>query len=298
MNLVTLGLPAALGVIMLGIGLTLTPADFRRIGRHPKAVGVALVVQLVLLPLVCFGLVHLFRLASVLAVGMMLLAACPGGPKANVLSHIFGGDVALSISLTAVNSVIAAFTLPVSYNFAAHAFTPGAAGLGLQFGKVLEVFAEALVPVVVGMAVRRLRPAAARAVVRPVRIGSVVLLVAVILAAVVQNLDLLSKHVSDLAGVTLTFGLISLASGFAIPRAFGFTHAQAVSAAFEIGVHNAVVAIVIAQTVIGSPEMALPAGIYTLIMQPLAVAFGFLLRAAARRSKAAATPAPSPAARA
>ena len=106
-------LPIALGLIMLGLGLSLTTGDFARVAKHPKAVGIALACQVLLLPVICFGLVQLFGLPPILAVGMMLLAASPGGTTANLYSHLFRGDVALNISLTAINSVLAVFTLPI-----------------------------------------------------------------------------------------------------------------------------------------------------------------------------------------
>ena len=140
---------------MLGLGLSLTVDDFRRIGRQPRAVVIALGCQLVLLPVVCFGLVLAFGLDPLLAVGMMLLAASPGGTTANLFSHLFRGDVALNITLTAVNSVIAVVTLPIVTNLAFAYFDPQVDGeVGLQFGKVVQVFAIVLIPVVIGMLVR------------------------------------------------------------------------------------------------------------------------------------------------
>ena len=111
--LTTVGLPIALAIIMFGLGLDLTVDDFRRIGRHPRAVAVALGCQLILLPAICFGLVVLLDLPPLLGIGMLLLAASPGGTSANLFSHLFRGDVALNITLTAINSVIALFTLPL-----------------------------------------------------------------------------------------------------------------------------------------------------------------------------------------
>ena len=111
--LTSVGLPLALGLVMFGLGLSLTVADFTRIARAPKAVAIALVCQIVLLPLVAFGLVRLFDLPWQLGVGMMLLAASPGGTTASLFSHLFRGDVALNISLTAINTVIAVVTLPL-----------------------------------------------------------------------------------------------------------------------------------------------------------------------------------------
>src|SRR5690606_13928359 len=151
--LTTIGLPVALGIIMFGLGLSLTVADFARVGKHPKAVVIALVCQLVLLPAICFGLVLLFALPPVLAIGMMLLAASPGGTTANLYSHLFRGDVALNITLTAINSVIAVFTLPLIANLAIAFFTPGDGELGIQLAKAIEVFAIVLIPVALGMLV-------------------------------------------------------------------------------------------------------------------------------------------------
>src|SRR6478735_7311513 len=122
--LTTVALPLALGIIMFGLGLSLTVDDFRRVAKAPRAVAVALGAQLLLLPLVCFGLVIALDLDPLLAVGMMLLAASPGGTTANLFSHLFRGDVALNITLTAVNSVIAVVTLPLVVNFAVGWFEP------------------------------------------------------------------------------------------------------------------------------------------------------------------------------
>src|SRR5919112_6384655 len=146
--LTTVLLPLALALVMFGLGLSLTVADFARVGRQPKAVLIALALQLLVLPAVCFGLVLAFDLPPLLAVGLMLLAASPGGTTANLFSHLFRGDVALNITLTAVNSLVAAITLPLVVNFALDHFEPTADGsLGLQFGKTVQVFAVVLVPV-------------------------------------------------------------------------------------------------------------------------------------------------------
>src|SRR5690349_9047395 len=189
--LTTIGLPVALGIIMLGLGLSLTLADFARVLKQPKAVIIALLCQLVLLPAICFGLVLAFQLPPVLAVGMMMLAASPGGTTANLYSHLFRGDVALNISLTAVNSVISVVTLPIITNLAIAYFNPFDDQLGMQWSKVLEVFAIVLVPVAIGMLVRRFWPAFAKAMDKPVRIASVIILVVVIAGAVASNWALL-----------------------------------------------------------------------------------------------------------
>lgn len=284
--LTTIGLPVALGIIMLGLGLSLTPGDFTRVAKHPKAVFIALFCQLIVLPVICFGLVLTFQLPPVLAVGMMMLAASPGGSTANLYSHLFRGDVALNISLTALNSVIAVVTLPLITNLAIAYFMPGDTTLGLQLSKTIEVFVIVLGPVAIGMLVRKWRPQFAEAMDKPVRIASVVILTIVIAGAIVSNLTILMENLGQLAIITVLFCLISLTVGFYVPRLFRVGRRQAVASSFEIGIHNATLAIVIAQTVLGSLELSLPAAVYGVLMFFVALAFGFGLRAMHRREDA------------
>jgi BASS family bile acid:Na+ symporter len=281
-------LPIALGLIMLGLGLSLTTADFARVARHPKAVAIALVCQILVLPLICFGLVELFGLPPVLAVGMMLLAASPGGTTANLYSHLFRGDVALNISLTAINSVLAVFTLPIVVNLAIAYFAPGGDRVGLQFQKTLEVFAIVLVPVLIGMLIRRWRPEFAQRMDKPVRIGSAVILALVIIGAVLNNLELLRDNFASLAGITTVFCLLSLTIGYLVPRAFRVTERESIATSFEVGIHNATLAIVVAQSVLLDTQMSLPAAIYGVLMFFIAAAFGFLIKRRAERSVGAA----------
>lgn len=275
--LTTIGLPVALGIIMFGLGLSLTVADFARVGKHPKAVIIALLCQLVLLPAVCFGLVLAFGLPPILAVGMMLLAASPGGTTANLYSHLFRGDVALNISLTALNSVIAVVTLPIITNLAIAYFMPGDTTLGLQFEEVLKVFAYVLLPVVLGMLIRRWKPGFADAMDKPVRIASVIILVVVIGGAVATNWQILVDNFGALAIITILFCIVSLTVGYFVPRLFGVRRAQSIASGFEIGIHNSTLAIVIAQTVLGSLDYGLPAAVYGVLMFFVAAAFGFVV---------------------
>lgn len=275
--LAMIGLPVALGVIMFGLGLDLTPGDFVRIGKRPKAVALALACQLLLLPAVCFGLVLLFRLPPVLAVGMMLLAASPGGTTANLYSHLFRGDVALNISLTAINSVIAVLTLPVIVNLSIAWFQPGDMTVGLQLKKTIEVFMIVLAPVGLGMLVRGFKPGFARAMDKPVRLASVVILTLVIAGAVVSNFAVLKDDFIALAGIVVSFCILSLGIGFIVPRLFRINREQAIASAFEVGLHNATLAIVIAESVLAVPDMSLPAAVYGVLMFPLAAVFGLLI---------------------
>ena len=274
-------LPIALAVIMFGLGLDLTLQDFARIGRRPKPVAVALACQLLLLPLICFGLVILFALPPILAVGMMLLAASPGGTVANLYSHLFRGDVALNISLTAINSIIAVVTLPLVVNLAIAFFQPGDLAVGLQFRKTVEVFLIVLVPVALGMLVRGFRPGFADAMDRPVRIASVVILTVVVVGAALSNLNVLVNDLPSLAGITVSFCVLSLGVGYVVPRLLRIDRPQAVASAFEVGIHNATLAIVVAQSVLMSPQMSLPAAVYGVLMFPLAAIFGLIVKRSA-----------------
>lgn len=272
---VSMGLPAALAVIMFGLGLDLTPADFGHVLRRRRPVVVALVSQLLLLPMLCVGLILMFRLPPMLAVGMMLLAASPGGTAANLFSHLFRGDVALNIALTALNSLVAVLTLPIVTNLALAWFQPGDLAIGLQFGKTLEVFMIVLTPVCLGMITRVLRPGFAKAMDRPVRIASIALLVGVVAGAAASGAQTLGAHFAALGGVCALFCACSLALGYVAPRLAGVDRPQATACAFEVGIHNATLAIVVAQSVLNQPDMALPAAIYGVVMFPMAALFGW-----------------------
>ncbi|MFC4124214.1 bile acid:sodium symporter family protein [Nocardia rhizosphaerae] len=277
--LVSVGLPLALAVIMFGLGLSLTVTDFTRIAKSPRTVAIALLCQLIALPAVAFGLVLLFDLPALLAVGMMLLAASPGGTTANLFSHLFRGDVALNVSLTAVNSIIAVVTLPLVTNFAIGYFDPadGGESVGLQFGKVVQVFAIVLVPVGLGMLVRRRSAAFADRMDRPVRIGSALILLLVILGTIAAESDTLADSLGEVGAITVLFCLTSLTIGYFVPRLLGVPDRQAIACSMEVGIHNSTIAITIAISVLDSTELAIPAAIYGVLMFPLAAAFGFLI---------------------
>jgi BASS family bile acid:Na+ symporter len=290
--LTTVGLPLALGIIMFGLGLSLTVADFRRVAQHPKVMVIALGCQLVLLPLVCFGLVTVFDLPPLLAVGMMLLAASPGGTSANLFSHLFRGDVALNVSLTAVNSVISIVSLPLITNIAIDYFDLDDS-VGLQFGKVLEVFAIVLVPVAIGMLVRAKASSFAARMDKPVRIGSAVILAILVIGILASEADNVRGYLGDVGLVAAAFCAISLITGYAVPRAAGVRSDQAIACSMEIGVHNGTLAIYVALEVLDSltqneqEQVAVPAAVYSIIMFVFAALWGTYV---SRRVRAEAPP--------
>ncbi|WP_328473013.1 bile acid:sodium symporter family protein [Actinoplanes sp. NBC_00393] len=277
--LTAVGLPIALGIIMLGLGLGLTVADFRRVVSYPKPALIALVCQALVLPVLCFGLVVALDLRPELAVGMMLLAASPGGTTANLYSHLFGGHVALNVTLTAVNSVLAVVTLPIIVNLSAGYFLDDAGSLGLQFDKVLQVFAIVLVPVAIGMAVRARFPDLADRLAKPVKILSVIVLVAVIAGTIIKERDNVADYVVAVGIAVLIFNVASLAIGYGAPRLAGVPRRESIAAGMEIGIHNSTLAITIAvsPSLLNSTEMAIPAAVYGILMFFTAAAFGFLV---------------------
>ncbi|HEY0636756.1 MAG TPA: bile acid:sodium symporter family protein [Pseudonocardiaceae bacterium] len=277
--LLTVLLPVALGTVMLGLGLSLTTADFTRVARSPRAVGCALACQLLLLPAVCFALVIALGLAPELAVGMMLLAASPGGTTANLYSHLSGGDVALNISLTAVNSVISVVTLPLVVNLSLGYFLDGDDAVGLRFGELLQVFAVVLLPVVVGMVLRNRYPAFAARTDRPVKILSAVFLVLVVVAAVLRERENILDFFGEVGLAALLFSVISLAVGYWVPRLLSVGRRQAIATSMEIGIHNSTLAIAIAlgPTLLDNSRMAIPPAVYAIVAFITAGVFGYVV---------------------
>lgn len=288
--LTTYLLPAVLAVIMFGLGLGLSVADFRRIAAYPRPVAVALVCQLVLLPAVCLGLVLAFDLSPALAVGMMLLAASPGGTMANIFSHLFGGDVALNVTLTAINSVIAVVTLPIVVNLSLDHFMTGTdEALGLRFDKTLQVFLVVLVPVAAGMLVRHRRPDFAERSRRMVKVTAVAALVGIIIAALAAERENVLGYLADVGLVAFLFGAVSLTIGYGATRLARGDHRQSVATCFEIGMHNTTLsmAIALSPSLLDSTRMAIPSAVYAVVMFVMALTAGFLLRRIAPAEAAA-----------
>ena len=270
-------MPVALGVIMLGLGLSLTVEDFRRVVSYPRAAFIGLFSQIVLLPAVAFGLAKAFGLPPELAVGLVLLAASPGGATANLFSHLAKGDVALNITLTAINSLLAVVTMPLFVELALRTFMEQDKRLPLQTDKAIQVLVIILVPVAIGMAIRSKKESFAQRLERPVKGLSAGFLALVILAAVLKERANLVEYFQQVGLAALSFNLISLAVGYLLPQLLAVPRRQAIAVGMEIGVHNGTLAIAVATTVLGSTAIAIPAAIYSLIMFFTAAAFGWFL---------------------
>ena len=272
-------MPLALGIIMLGLGLTLTLGDFKRVIVYPRAVLVGLVCQMLVLPGLCALIAHAFGLAAELSVGLMLLAASPGGATANLFSHLARGDVALNITLTAVNSVLTLFTLPVIIHLSMAHFMGEGRAVPMQFSKGVQVCAIVLVPAALGMLIRSRRPGLALVLDKPIRILSAAFLAAVIVAAVYQDRENVVGYFQQVGGAALAFNVASMALGYGVPLLARLPRRQAIAIGMEIGIHNGMLAITIAlsPTLLANATMAIPPAIYSLIMYFTATLFGYFV---------------------
>lgn len=275
--IVTQLLVVALALVMFGLGMSLTVQDFSRLLKHPKAVAVALVLQILVLPLACYGLIIALQVPPLFAVGLLLLAASPGGISANLFSHLFGGNVAMNISLTAINTVLSIVTLPLIANWAINHFAKTGQVVPLQFGKVAEVIAIVLVPVFIGMWVRRLKPGFAERAEKPMKVFAAVVLAVVAIGALAKEWQALSTTFAAVGPAVVTFNLVSLLVGFYLSRLAGLDKPTATAISYEIGIHNSTLAIFIVLAVLNNFQLALPAAIYSVSMYITATLFGLLV---------------------
>lgn len=282
---ITIGMPIALVIIMMGLGFEVTLNDFKRVKENPRNVLIALFCQLVLLITIAFCLAKLFKLEPLLAVGLMILAASPGGSTANLFSYLFKGDIALNITLTAFNSVIAAFTLPLVATLSLTYFMQDSTVVGVQLDKLIQVFLLILVPLTVGMIIRAKKPNFARSMERFVKYFSVNFLVLICIGALFKEREHLADYFASVGAVCALFCAISLAIGYFIPRLFKMNEAQSRACAFEIGIHNSAVALTIAISVLGNTTIAIPAAVYSVIMIFFAFAVGLIFKYKDKRQK-------------
>lgn len=282
----TIGLPIAIGIVMLGLGLSLTRADFTRVREAPRAVIVALGLQMLFLPLLAYGLIRLFDLAPLLAVGVMLLAASPGGTTAGMFSYLFRGDVALNVTLTAVNSVLTIVTLPLITGWAVGHFNAQSEGVGVQLGKFGGVVVLVLLPVAIGMWLRSVRPQIAERAERPIKAFAIVFLVVVAIGAIVAERDNIVEYTRSAGLLVTILCALALSVGYAVARGLRLDRAQGVAAAYEVGIQNTTLAMTLALSVMGSTEIAIPAAVYSIVMNIFGFAFGIALNRMPERAVA------------
>lgn len=238
--------PLVVVPVMLALGLTLTVADFRRAASLRRPLAVALLCQALVLPGLCLLIAEAFHLKPELAVGLLLMSAAPGGLMANIMSHLVSGDLAVNLTLTAINAVLSVFTLPATVAFSMFWFLDKGRFIPLQADKFLGVFGLILIPTAIGVAIRHRYPALAERLKRPVRIAAAVLLVAVSLGAIASGKTTIWSNLGALVGAVVAFCVVSLTVGYLAPRRLNLAPRQSIAVSLEIGLHNAMLAMGIA----------------------------------------------------
>lgn len=260
-------LPLAIIIIMVALGMNLTVADFKRVATQPKQVGIGLLCQLILLPLLGFAVAGVFSLAPVYAISIVLLAASPGGATSNLIVHAADGDRALSVTLTAISNMLAWFTIPFLLGIAFTAYGSGALEIDFPVaGTMIQVAVLTIIPVIVGMAIRNWKPGFAERTKRFSRIFATVFLFLVILALIVQNWDVIVNDGPRFAPAFIALNIAALAVGFIAARLAGINLVQTGTIAIETGIQNSTVAITVALTILNNNEMAIVPGLYAIWM--------------------------------
>jgi BASS family bile acid:Na+ symporter len=263
----TIILAGSLIIIMLGMGLSLVLDDFKRIFVYPKAILVGLVNQLILLPLIGFTIAVLFPLAPEIAIGIMILAACPGGPTSNLIAHLAKGDTALSVSLTALSSFVTILTIPFIVNFALIHFLDEGQMIRLDvLETIIQIFVIIIIPIGIGMTIRKYREKFALKMANPVRKASAVVIALVIIGIVVKERENFVSYFQQAGLVALTLNVATMAVGYYSARLFRIKDKQALSISIESGIQNGTLAISIAVVLLNSTAFAIAPAIYSLLM--------------------------------
>ncbi len=279
-NLITqVFLPLSLAFIMFSVGLELTLEDFKRVVVQPRDFIVGAISQIVALPLVAFIILSIWPMDPVLAVGVMIIAACPGGVTSNLMTYLARGDTALSVSLTAVISVLAVITLPFIVSFSITYFMDAATAPDLPIAKTIAgVFVITTVPVIIGMVVNKLKPVFARRFERVARLMASVLFVLIVLGAIASERDNIVEYFVQAGPQTLGLNIFMMVIAASLARFASMGEKQRIAITLECGLQNGTLAIFVAATLIGNKAMMVPGGIYSLIMFATAIVYLMLLR--------------------
>ncbi|MCZ4319363.1 bile acid:sodium symporter family protein [Aequorivita viscosa] len=266
-NLSTIILAGSLIVIMLGMGLTLQSTDFKRIFRYPKAIFIGLTNQLILLPLVGFGITLLFPMQPEIAIGVIILAACPGGPTSNLISHLAKADLALSVTLTAFSSLITILTIPFIVNFGLEYFLGVGQVVELNvLSTIVQIFVIVVIPIIIGMLVRSYKPRFANNMAKPVRIASGAVLALIIIGLVIKERANFVSYFEQAGIAALALNVVTMVLGYFSAKLFGLGKAAARSIAIESGIQNGTLAITIAVVLLHNASFAIVPAVYSLLM--------------------------------
>lgn len=254
-------------IIMFGMGLTLTLYDFKRVIIYPKAILLGLVNQLILLPVIGFILVFIFPVSEAIAIGLILLAACPGGPTSNLITHLAHGDTALSVSLTAISSTITVVTIPIILNVGFVMIQGTGTAFQLDVLQTIgQVFIIVLIPVSIGMLIRRFKADFADRMDRPVRVASGIVFVLVIVGIMIKEKDNIVPYFQQAGWLALILNVATMALGYASARLFKLNKAQGISISIESGIQNGTLAISIATVLLENSTYAIAPAVYGLVM--------------------------------
>ena len=254
----------SLFIIMMGMGLSLTKADFKRVLQYPKAVFLGFLNQIVFLPIIAFGLIQLFDVSNEIAIGVMILSACPGGPTSNLVTHLAKGDTALSVTLTAVNSIVTIITIPIIVNFALGEFASGekvTSPVGAIIGSLIVIIA---IPLIIGMTVKNKRPQVAKKMDKPVRIASTVIIILVIVGIVIKERAQLVERISESFAIVFTLNVLTMLVGFITAKIVRLKFKEALTICLESGNQNGTLAIQISSLI--NITLGFPAAVYSLFM--------------------------------
>ena len=261
-------LPISLAIIMFGMGLSLVSGDFTRLFTYPKAVLVGLCNQLLFLPLIGFIIVVLFGLNPSMAIGVMIISICPGGPTSNLITQVSRGNIGLSVTLTALSSLITVFTIPILLSKFI-AYFSGDTDVVIQIPileTMLQILVITVIPVSIGMMIRKRREAFALRMEKPMRTASTVLFVIIFLIIIIANKDNLIQAMKEVGLPTLLLNLSTMGLGYLSAKLFGITGKSQISITIESGIQNGTLAFVIATTMLNNLEMGLPTGAYSIWM--------------------------------
>ena len=257
-------LPISLAVIMFGMGLTLLVDDFNRLFTYPKAVVVGLLNQLVFLPLIGLSIILLFDLKSSMAIGVMILSLCPGGPTSNLITQVARGNIGLSVTLTALASLITVFILSQFITY-----ITGNTNVIIELPvlqTMVQIMLITVIPVSIGMVIRKRNESFALRMERPMRIASTVLFVIIFLLVMIANKEDLIEAMKEVGLATLLLNLSTMGLGYITAKFFGITGKSQISITIESGIQNGTLAFVIATSILNNIEMGLPTGAYSIWM--------------------------------
>ncbi|WP_144207767.1 bile acid:sodium symporter family protein [Shewanella donghaensis] len=260
-------IPICIFLIMMGMGLSLEISDFKRVVNHPKAVAIGLTNQLLLLPIIGFILANIMPLEPEYAVGVMLLVLCPGGTTSNMFTHLAKGDVALSVTMTAVASLITVFTIPIVLNFSLVHFM----GEGNQFqlpivATMLSLMKLTIVPIAIGMLIRKLAPRIAKSTQAHVsRFGILFLTLLIIFLTYIQQ-DIVIPALIAAGPVSIVLNISTMALGYYSSKWLGLNMPQRTSITIEVGLQNSTLSMFMSLTLLSNYKMSFTPAIYTLIM--------------------------------